>query len=949
MTTIDKSLYSRQLYTIGKEAMELLKKAKIFISGMTGLGVEVAKNIILYGVKSVTIHDIKKVSKKDLQSNFYASEKDIGNMRVEVAKNKLSALNPYVELKTSCDMLYESYIEENDVIILCDKFVDYRSIYTNILCRKKNKKFILANNTGLSGSVFCDFIEFTSLDTDGELPVKGTLVEQNEEGLRTSEPHGLYVDDEIMITNGTEHNKFTVIKNVNSFTFLTTDMKKLDKPVQFVNTSYEQIKKPHTMYFDSLDKSMFIPSFSSIITDDFERQQLLHCFNIALCKFSKEHGWYEKTDNFEIFYKYVVDEMKTIFKCDINKSHNEVLKKLYLGCGEKLCPVDSIIGSIVAQEAVKAVSNKYMPINQWLYLDFTDIVEKKNIFSPFFNKELQKSHVFIVGAGAIGCELLKNLAMLGVGKITITDMDRIEKSNLNRQFLFRNSDIGKYKSECAKNATMKMNDKIIIDAHINKVCPDTLHIYDREFFSTVTCVMNALDNVEARLFVDNLCVNYRVPLIDSGTLGTKGNVQVVIPNVTVNYGASSDPVEKTIPLCTLKDFPYMIEHCIQWARELFEGMFVSSPKKYNNFVKNPDKIKEMTPSDVTELYDDIMFLNKNKIFHKNESVQFALNVWHNYFRNNITYLVEKHPKDSISTEGILFWSGTKKFPNVLEFDEKDETNVDFIESCANLWCDVNKLPHLSRNNVVSLIKKIKIHEIPKKIDMVENNDDNSIKINNLMELSTDYNVKDLEFEKDDDTNFHIDFITASSNLRAKIYGIETVDKFKTKGIAGKIIPAIVTTTSAVSGIACVELLKIIAGSTKNTNSFINLAIPFFTFSEPINVKKYKVGKYEFSLWDKLSFPNLKLMDFMSEICKLIDDTDLEVESVSYDKYTFFNSTCPTHQTRCEMKISELFETITKKKITSMSKEINLLIFLCRDEDDDKDDEEIEPIKCTIIF
>lgn len=130
----------------------------------------------------------------------------------------------------------------------------------------------------------------------------------------------------------------------------------------------------------------------------------------------------------------------------------------------------------------------------------------------------------------------------------VTDNDHIELSNLNRQFLFRNEHIGKAKSEIACEQAKSINADLETKSYQNLVCPDTEDIFDDEFWQENDFIVNAVDNRKARLYVDEKCVWHKKALLDSGTLGTKANTQMVIPHLTESYADSKDPEEESIPM-----------------------------------------------------------------------------------------------------------------------------------------------------------------------------------------------------------------------------------------------------------------------------------------------------------------------------------------------------------------------------------------------------------------
>jgi ubiquitin-activating enzyme E1 len=215
-----------------------------------------------------------------------------------------------------------------------------------------------------------------------------------------------------------------------------------------------------------------------------------------------------------------------------------------------------------------------------------------SVFGSKLQNKLEQAKIFMVGSGALGCEFLKNLALMGIscsqnGKLTVTDDDVIEKSNLSRQFLFRDWNIGQPKSTVAATAAMAINPKLHVEALQNRASPETENVFNDAFWENLDAVVNALDNVTARMYIDSRCVYFQKPLLESGTLGAKCNTQMVIPHLTENYGASRDPPEKQAPMCTVHSFPHNIDHCLTWARSEFEGLFEKTPTEVNGFLSNP--------------------------------------------------------------------------------------------------------------------------------------------------------------------------------------------------------------------------------------------------------------------------------------------------------------------------------------------------------------------------
>lgn len=224
-------------------------------------------------------------------------------------------------------------------------------------------------------------------------------------------------------------------------------------------------KQDSEISFKTLEESLKEPETAP---PDFSETKFFHPTQIHLAMQAYHRFVEEKKREPNIWDELDAKEFISLAK-KINPE-TEINEKLFTRfsytCQGTLNPLVAFFGGILGQEVLKACSGKYSPLKQWLYLDGEEVIpdlEKAKIedFLPKNNRsdglrvvvgeetisKLANMRLFMIGCGAIGCELFKNFAMLGVatgsvGYLQCTDNDLIEKSNLNRQFLFRAKDLG---------------------------------------------------------------------------------------------------------------------------------------------------------------------------------------------------------------------------------------------------------------------------------------------------------------------------------------------------------------------------------------------------------------------------------------------------------------------------------------------------------------------------
>ncbi|KEG09550.1 ubiquitin-activating enzyme e1 [Trypanosoma grayi] len=937
-----RQLYNRQMYVVGTETQAKYGTTDVLVVGACGLGAEIVKNLALTGVRSIKVLDGGAATLQDLGTNFFLTPQDVGQPRADTVARKAQELNRFVEVTAVTAPLHE-VISTVHVVV----FANQRTtalLAENALARKHDVKFVACENRGVAGCVFVDAgPSFAVLDPDGEETVACVVTSISPDGMVTlheDKKHECEVGSHIYFTgvvapttvnsvvdaaalHGGHHSTaaataasssslklFEVAEVISPFILRLKDFDTAvgHGAIDVGTSSYlHTTKRQMLMGFKDLEASLAEPEFLNVF--DSEEKLTAPATIHALFRAVHDHGKPPATPR-EV--DAVLRAAEAYCSCHAVFDVNTAKRLLSVFHGS-LNPMACFVGGLASQEVLKVCSGKFTPLHQWLYYDARELLVARGdvsdaelhpspssgsrydgqiaVLGPAFQSYLSKQRAFIVGAGALGCEHIKNAACMGFGGVSITDMDTIEMSNLSRQFLFRNSHIGQQKSTVAGEAARAINGNMQVMSFVEKVAPETEGIFNEAFWDSHAVVLNALDNVESRKYVDSRCLFYKRALFESGTLGTKCNVQCVIPYCTESYSSSYDPPEKAIPLCTLKNFPSAIEHTIQWARDNFQALFTSTPSDVNEYLEDPTTFAanlERDPATKPIVFKAVRDALMRWPADAADCVRIARMLYHEYFNDTFRQLLHNIPVDKRNPNGELFWSGAKKPPAPQIFNPDSEVSLSFVYHCAHLLACVYGLPSftLSEEEVAKVAQQTAVPEfVPRQAFFATSENE---KEDPMAQLVGDIGLQDLPppsrfngrrmspqtFEKDDPTNHHVEYIAACSNMRAVAYSIPPADVHRTRRIAGNIIPAMVTTTALVTGLVGLEVLKYLlvtqrrqaSGHATNTapppeelqrqlstyrNAFVNIALPFVAFSDPIMAPgmTYPLPDGNFVRWD----------------------------------------------------------------------------------------------------
>ncbi|KAL4510464.1 hypothetical protein ABPG72_004618 [Tetrahymena utriculariae] len=921
---MSKEEYHNDISMFGKLILEKLKKLRIFVWGAQPLGAEVSKNITYYSIDELVIYDQEKIGYEDLSGSTYGKEEDVqqGFTRAEICQRWLKKVQNVVQVEVCQQFILEESLKNIDVIILTQILKEKQMIDINNYCRENNIGFILVGVYGLYCYCMVDFGNNYKLhDRDGEdtYPFMISSISKSNPGvvnLVNQHKHNFQTGDFIRITevdgmhqvNGQEPRP---VKVIDDYSFSIEDTTYY---AQYQKGGFaELVKVPHKIKFNSLD-SLINGTKPQILNSKYKNIKLLHMFWKCLIQYKTK---YDKLP--EIFNKEAYEQIAQIAQ-EINEQNKEKSPEFYIEnidqsqlklltkyCTVQIAPLCIGWAGLVTKE-ILSFCGKYEPIRQIFHIDFFELSPKYEVKADQVEKykntryyqqvaligaegqeKLINYKIGIMGAGSNGCELARNLVLMGVctgenGLLDILDADTFKTFNLHSHQWITEDAVDKSKVEVLSKNILRLNPQTKIRCTQKLADKSSENDLGDDYWKNIDVIFNCTDKKAAKQYLLEKSLWYNKVLIDQSLDALKGSTHSIIPHITDIPDLQKDDFlsgrfdfDKDI----IMNYPYLQIHDIIWAKEIFEQLFVENLRELKQYINHPQQyihqyqsLFKLNMNYQTKLLIIHCLVTKKNYLELKDIVQLSKEIFELYFNERIYRLIASHiPADNQEDE--KFWVGYKKIPQIIQYNPQNQMIIRFISIVTHLYINLFQLDVPNDKLTEENIKKILLIQYNSPEDQQqqywnlqsyelkdEKDIENFEKI--LQECAKPAMIPQLKIGICNQTSEYfrekyIDFLDTSSNLRSQCYQHGKVPRYKVENIAFEMNRRSLFPQSIITSMAALELFKY--ATNQDISDYRNIKFDLtqnkFDFIPPVNAKIIQKDPnivyipQPFTVWEKI--------------------------------------------------------------------------------------------------
>ncbi|EQC37300.1 hypothetical protein, variant [Saprolegnia diclina VS20] len=834
--------FARSLVAYGSSWMETITSMHVLVVGLRSVGVELVKNLMLHGIRDLTLYDDALVTDDDLPTSTWYGPRSIGQKRSVVIKEAASAKSPYTTLRTLSGVLTPDLLLHYHLVLFASGGLLREEIVgLNEFCRAQVPPIgtIVVESRGVLASLFVDFgpsheaweddsLEFTvaSLDTStGLVVVREDVVEQR-----------LQMGDVVAFSFCTQDTsslpwphaeQCCIIRLASPSTFYMDAGR--GRPIGDLTTlprlKLRRVRGLRQLAHKSYRESILHPTLVEcpcfLSSKDTDRSMLLHCVLHGLYTYAHVHGQWPEANN--------VQHANEVLKCTrtfIAASEkgqcaiptappsDASILELARCASTELVPLSATVAGLAAREAIKFVGLG-LPLTQVWYWDATNALPhraelaKETMFLDHYRHhefhvralygqtalaKLQSARIALVGCGALGSEIAKNLSLLGVGgtnlaKCTLVDGALVQVIDLASHATFASKDVGSKKAVCVKSALA--NDCKVLTIHLDPAHLDTA--FDEAFWTSFDVLVCTASSALLAKYLDEQSFVYKKPFLLATADAWRGSLMAYVPEVTERWIARE--VDATLPLHVLDQ--------VAAQRSRFQNASIE-----NN-----------------------AGLQHARAFEVQRIAFFAQSVLTRHFGSHLVH-VQTYCRDRAQNKPLRYnpdWLQTTLAtfgrlqclgltPNSCLDQAFGLLQALFAET--SIVFDVSQTTHLALLHVTAVLLArnvqlaLSLNEIAAASwappAMAYKNDEGSeAKHPSLSDVQAMLGrLVITPFNATDDANLHVVFVQRWCNAMAATYDVAAIDFYTCKGLCG-VSPHVVSTASVVAGIVTLELVKLV--------------------------------------------------------------------------------------------------------------------------------------------